>query len=194
MIMGMDENAEVVPGNSISGIKSRRRGIVVWFTGLPASGKSTMASRVGCRLRENGYAVRVLDGDDIRRGLCRDLGYGPDDRKENLRRVAEVCRLFVDCGVTVLASFIAPTRQLRRMLREIIGPDLAFAFCDCPGEICEERDPKGHYARARKGEMPGFTGVSAPYEPPRSPEIHLFTGRDDIEKCVEQILSFIEDR
>ncbi len=167
-------------------------GPVLWFTGQPAAGKSTMVVRVGERLRERGSALRILDGDDIRQGLCRDLGYSPEDRRENMRRVAEVCRLFSDCGVMVLASFIAPTVTMRRSLRDIIGPALKFVFCDCPPDICEARDPKGNYARARRGEIPEFTGVSSPYEPPRSPDLRLFTGRDDIEACVAGVVDFIE--
>jgi len=151
-----------------------------------------MAAKTGELLRDKDIPVRVLDGDHIRRGLCSDLGYSEADRRENMRRVAEVCRLFVDSGVIVLAAFIAPSVEMRKMLKEIIGPDLFFVFCDCPPAECERRDPKGHYAKARRGEISSFTGVSAPYIPPVDPHLYLFTGRDDIEACLARVMAFID--
>jgi adenylylsulfate kinase len=171
------------------------RGAVLWFTGLSASGKSTLAALTEERLWRLGHATFMLDGDNVRHGLNRDLGFSPEDRDENIRRVGEVARLFCEAGTFVTASFISPYRELRntirgRMTRE---DDFIEVFVDCPVEVCEERDPKGLYARARAGEIEDFTGISAPYEEPESPEIHVHTDREDPRGSVERIMTWLEE-
>ncbi len=160
----------------------------VWFTGLSGSGKSTLAFAVEEALIERGVAAYVLDGDNIRFGLNRDLGFAPEDRTENIRRIGEVCRLFQDAGLIVLTAFVSPYRADRDAVRAL-HPDGAFCevFVDTPLEVCEARDVKGLYAKARAGEIPEFTGISAPYEPPEEPEIRVDTSRP-LETCVADIL------
>src|SRR5207248_1498715 len=149
---------------------------VVWFTGLSGSGKSTIANIVEKKLHALGRHTYLLDGDNVRHGLNRDLGFTEADRVENIRRVAEVAKLMVDAGLVVLVSFISPFRAERRMARELFAPgEFVEVFVDAPLAVCEERDPKGLYAKARRGELKNFTGIDSPYEPPESPEIHLRT-------------------
>ncbi len=171
------------------------RGAVLWFTGLSASGKSTLAALTEERLWRLGHATFMLDGDNVRHGLNRDLGFSPEDRDENIRRVGEVARLFCEAGTFVTASFISPYRELRdtirgRMSRE---DDFVEVFVDCPVEVCEERDPKGLYAKARAGEIEDFTGISAPYEEPESPEIQVHTDREDPRDSVDRIMGWLEE-
>lgn len=164
----------------------------VWFTGLSGSGKSTLAYAVEEALVARGVAAYVLDGDNVRFGLNRDLGFAPEDRTENIRRVGEVCRLFHDAGLVVLSSFISPYRSDRQQVREL-HPEGGFVevHLDTPLEVCESRDVKGLYARARSGEIPDFSGVSAPYEPPEDPEVRLDTGQLSIEAGVAAILEHL---
>ena len=171
------------------------RGAVIWFTGLSASGKSTLAAMTEERLHQMGLATFMLDGDNVRHGLNRDLGFSPEDRNENIRRVGEVARLFAQAGTFVTASFISPYRELRdeirgRMTRE---DDFVEVFVDCPLEVCEERDPKGLYAKARAGEIEDFTGISAPYEEPEDPEIRVHTDRESPAESVDRILAFLRE-
>lgn len=163
-------------------------GCTVWFTGLSGSGKSTLAFAVERALIERGVAAYVLDGDNIRFGLNRDLGFGPEDRTENIRRIGEVCRLFQDAGVVVLTAFISPYAADRDRVRGL-HPDGRFieVFVDTPLELCERRDVKGLYAKARAGEIQEFSGISAPYEPPKNPEIRIDTTRP-LEACVQEIV------
>ncbi len=165
----------------------------VWFTGLSGSGKSTLAFAVERSLNERGVACYVLDGDNIRFGLNRDLGFSPEDRTENIRRIGEVCRLFHDAGIVVLTAFISPYRADRDAVREL-HPEGGFheVFVDTPLEVCEARDVKGLYARARDGEIPEFSGVSAPYEAPASPEVRIDTTDRALEDCVAQVLDHLE--
>lgn len=160
----------------------------VWFTGLSGSGKSTLAFAVEEALVARGVATYVLDGDNIRFGLNRDLGFAPEDRTENIRRIGEVCRLFQDAGLIVLTAFVSPYRADRDAVRAL-HPEGAFAevFVDTPIEVCEQRDVKGLYAKARAGEIPEFTGISAPYEAPERPEIRVDTSRP-LDVCVAEIL------
>lgn len=161
----------------------------VWFTGLSGSGKSTLAFAVEEALIAKGVATYVLDGDNVRFGLNRDLGFSPEDRTENIRRIGEVCRLFQDAGLVVLTAFISPYRADREQVREL-HPEGLFAevFVDTPLEVCEQRDVKGLYAKARAGEIPEFSGISAPYEPPLDPEIVVDTSQP-IDSCVATIIA-----
>lgn len=171
------------------------RGFVLWFTGLSASGKTTLAALTEERLHRAGHATFMLDGDNVRHGLNRDLGFSPEDRDENIRRVGEVARLFAEAGVVVTTSFISPYREVRRAIRERMSRDDDFVeiFVDCPLEVCEERDPKGLYARARAGEIDNFTGIDAPYEEPEAPEITVETHRLEPEECVDRILAYLRE-
>ena len=177
--------------------KSRgHRGAVLWFTGLSGAGKSTLASRLEERLYEEGYSTYILDGDNVRHGLNRDLGFSPEDRTENIRRVGEVARLFADAGVLVATAFISPYREDRDQVRSIMERELDFVeiFVSCPVEVCEERDPKGLYRKARAGEIRNFTGIDAPYEEPESPELVIPTDTLDPDESVDRILAWLEER
>lgn len=166
-----------------------QRGCVVWFTGLSGSGKSTVSRRVEQLLLERGVFAYGLDGDNMRFGLNSDLGFSPQDRTENIRRISEVAKLMADATVVVLTAFISPYRAGRDACRAIL-PDGVFleVFVDTPLEICEARDPKGLYKKARAGEIRGFTGIDAPYEPPLDPEIHLLSGEWDVDRCAQVVV------
>ncbi len=169
------------------------KGVVLWFTGLPSSGKSTLAHQAERSLFDRGCNAYVLDGDNIRHRLNKDLSFTPGDRKENIRRIGEVANLFADAGVIVISAFISPYREDRAQARALNDPGRFFeVYCKCSLETCEERDPKGLYRRARKGEVGDFTGVSAPYEEPETPEIVVETDRHSLDECVDQILDFLE--
>ena len=171
------------------------RAFTIWFTGLSGSGKSTLANALEKRLWERGVRAYVLDGDNVRHGLNQDLGFSPEDRTENIRRVGEVAKLFTDAGVVSLTAFISPYRKDRDRVRSIMAEgDFIEVFVDCNLEECERRDPKGLYKRARAGEIKEFTGISAPYEPPLNPEIVVNTGKADVETCVLQVLSYLEEK
>jgi len=171
-----------------------QRGAVAWFTGLSGSGKSTVAHALQEQLHAEGRLVYVLDGDNVRHGLCADLGFGPGDRSENIRRVAHVAALFADAGVLVLTSFISPYRADRQLVREVVGVDFLEIYVDAPLTVCEQRDPKGLYRKARAGEIPEFTGISAPYEEPISPEIHLRTADLTLPQCVAAVHAQLTSR
>lgn len=171
-----------------------QRGAVLWFTGLSGSGKSTIATTLERKLNEAGVLTYLLDGDNIRTGLCSDLGFSAEDRKENIRRISQVSRLFWDANVMTLVSFISPFRGERDEARKLIGNDFIEVFVDTSLEVCEGRDPKGLYAKARKGEIPQFTGISSPYEPPTKPDVHVKTGEMDVNACVEAILDHLRDK
>jgi len=167
----------------------RQRPCCIWFTGMPASGKSTIANLLEKRLHAQGRHTYLLDGDNIRHGLSRDLGFTDADRVENIRRVAEVARLMVDAGLIVLVSFISPFRAERRMARALFEPgEFIEVFVDAPLEECERRDPKGLYAKAPRGELRNFTGIDSPYEPPEAPEVHVRTGDMDAAACAQRII------
>jgi adenylyl-sulfate kinase len=166
---------------------------VVWLTGLSAAGKSTIARAVEDALSARLVQVYGLDGDELRRGLCRDLGFSPRDRAENLRRAGAVAALFADAGMVVVASFISPYRRERESARTVAAPaPFVEVFVDCPLEECARRDPKGLYARARAGELADLTGVSAPYEMPEAPDIHLRTDQTPVSVSVAQIVGHLE--
>lgn len=170
-----------------------QRGAVLWFTGLSAAGKTTLATAVEERLHREGYATYMLDGDNVRHGLNRDLGFSAQDRDENIRRVGEVAKLFVDAGTIVLTAFISPYRKTRAEIRELMERegDYIEVFVKCPLEVCEERDPKGLYERARAGEIANFTGIDDPYEEPEEPEVVVETHRHDVERCVREVMGYL---
>jgi len=164
----------------------------VWFTGLSGSGKSTMAFAVEQALIDRGVAAYVLDGDNIRFGLNRDLGFAPEDRTENIRRIGEVCRLFQDAGLVVLTAFVSPYTADREAVRALhAASSFVEVFVDTPLEVCEARDVKGLYAKARAGEIPEFTGISAPYEPPPSPELRIDTTKP-LADCVAEVVDYLD--
>ncbi len=173
--------------------KNKHRGGLFWFTGLSGAGKSTLAHAVEEQLFQNGFNTYVLDGDNVRHGLCADLGFSDDDRKENIRRIGHMSNLFVQAGVIVLTAFISPFRIDRQNARKIAGSDFHEIYCDCSLDVCEERDVKGLYKKARAGEIPFFTGIDSPYEVPENPELITKTdsGLDD---SIEQVFTYIMDK
>lgn len=167
---------------------------VIWFTGLSAAGKSTLANVLSKELHIMQIKNYVLDGDNIRHGLNKNLGFSHDDRKENIRRIGEVAKLFVDAGLIAMAAFISPYREHRSNVRRLLGNgQFIEVFVKCPVSECERRDPKGIYKRARAGEIKEFTGVSAPYEEPENPEIILKTDEMSLEKCIKTILNYLRE-
>jgi len=170
------------------------RGAVLWFTGLSGAGKSTLAHAVEERLHDMGAHTFVIDGDNVRHGLCADLGFSDSDRVENIRRVTELAGLFVQAGMLTLTAFISPFRADRAQARKLLGDDFIEIHCDTPLAVCEERDVKGLYKRARAGEIPAFTGISSPYEAPLQAEIVVQTAKQSIEACVDQIINWLVTR
>ncbi len=169
-----------------------QQGLMVWFTGLSGSGKSTIAMGVERELHKRGILCRILDGDNIRAGINSNLGFSAEDRKENIRRIAEIGKLFVQTGVVTLACFVSPTNDIRRLAREIIGEeDFREVFVSTPLEVCEQRDVKGLYAKARKGEVKAFTGISAPFEAPAHPNLTLDTSQMTLKEEVEAVIELI---
>ena len=169
-----------------------QRGIMIWMTGLSGSGKSTVAIGVERELHKRGILCRILDGDNIRAGINSNLGFSEEDRRENIRRTAEIGKLFVDTGIVTIACFVSPTLELRQMAREIIGAkDFREVYIATPLEECERRDVKGLYARARRGEVKDFTGISAPFEAPTAPDLSLDTSRMTLEEEVKAVVGLI---
>lgn len=169
-----------------------QRGVMLWFTGLSGSGKSTLAVALERELHRRGLLCRLLDGDNIRSGINANLGFSAADRLENIRRIAEVAKLFVDTGVITLAAFISPTEEMRQLARRIIGPDdFKEIYVSTPLEVCEARDVKGLYAKARRGEVQHFTGISAPFEAPADPALTLDTSQLSVEQGVERLLRLL---
>ena len=169
-----------------------QRGLMVWFTGLSGSGKSTIAIALERELQKRGLLCRILDGDNIRSGINNNLGFSPEDRVENIRRIAEVGRLFVDTGIITIAAFISPNNELREMASRIIGKDdFVEVYVSTPIEECERRDVKGLYAKARRGEIKEFTGISAPFEAPEHPALSLDTSKLSLEESVNRLLELI---
>lgn len=169
-----------------------QKGVMLWFTGLSGSGKSTVAIALERELQKRGLLCRILDGDNIRTGINANLGFSADDRRENIRRVAEVAKLFVDTGIITIAAFVSPTEDLRNLAQHIIGKDdFKEIFISTPIEECERRDVKGLYARARRGEVKNFTGISAPFEVPQHPALSLDTSKLSLEESVAQLLQLL---
>ena len=170
----------------------KQRGIMIWFTGLSGSGKSTVAIALERELHQRGLLCRILDGDNIRSGINNNLGFSATDRVENIRRIAEIGKLFVDTGIITIAAFISPNNDLRKMASDIIGKDdFKEVYISTPLEECEKRDVKGLYAKARKGEIKNFTGISAPFEAPENPAISLDTSKLSLKESVDQLLDMI---
>lgn len=189
------ENITWSPGKVTHAEREQRMGhsgCVVWFTGLSGSGKSTLATELERELFKRGKNAYVLDGDNVRHGLCSDLGFSPDDRKENIRRIGEVSKLFADAGMICITAFISPYRSDRELARNIV-PEGRFieVYLDTPLTVCEKRDPKGLYVKARTGKIKDFTGISAPYEAPFHPELELNTEQCSVSECVATILKRI---
>ncbi len=173
----------------------KQKGVLLWFTGLSASGKSTVANEVTYRLHKMGHLTYVLDGDNIRHGLNKNLGFSPEDRAENIRRISEVGNLFVDAGVVTTTAFISPYRKDRDFCRQLVGEGKFIeVFVKASVEICEQRDPKGLYKKARAGEIKGFTGIDAPYEEPLNAELVLDADTMTIEQEVEAVLDYLKEK
>jgi adenylylsulfate kinase len=169
------------------------RSAILWFTGLSGAGKSTLANAVNSALFEQGLACYVLDGDNVRHGLCSDLGLSDGDREENIRRIGEVAKLFLDAGVVVLTAFVSPFRADRKRARALVDAgDFIEIHCAADLNVCEERDTKGLYAKARSGEIKEFTGISSPYEEPEQPELRIDTGHQSLDDCVSQVLAHLQ--
>nr|WP_132282935.1 adenylyl-sulfate kinase [Natranaerovirga hydrolytica] len=165
-----------------------QKGILLWFTGLSGSGKSTIASALEQKLWALGKHTYLLDGDNIRHGLNGDLGFSDEDRKENIRRIKEVAKLFVDAGTITIASFIAPFKEDRASVRKVLGQNFIEVFIDCPLEVCQQRDPKGLYKKVEMGEIKNFTGIDSPYEKPDQPEIIIQSNQLSVEESVDTII------
>ena len=173
----------------------KQKGIMIWFTGLSGSGKSTLAIALEGELYKQGILCRILDGDNIRSGINNNLGFSEADRTENIRRIAEVYKLFVDCGIVTIAAFISPTHAIRRMASEIIGEDdFLEVYVSTPIEECERRDVKGLYAKARRGEIKEFTGISSPFEAPEHPFISIDTSRQSLADSVKILLEAVSPK
>ena len=172
-----------------------QKGCVLWFTGLPSSGKSTLANEVAHLLHQRGHLTYVLDGDNIRHGLNKDLGFSPEDREENIRRIGEVAKLFADAGVIALTAFVSPYRKDRNRARSLLEDGRFIeVYVNCPVQVCESRDPKGLYKKAKAGEIPQFTGISAPYEPPENPEIEVRTDEMSVSEAAQVVIRYLENQ
>lgn len=169
--------------------QNKHKSVIVWFTGLSGSGKSTIAHTLEEKLHKMGCHTFVLDGDNVRHGLCGDLAFTDQDRVENIRRVGEVAKLFMEAGMIVLTAFISPFKNDRETVRSMVGEnDFIEVYCDSAIEVCESRDIKGLYKKARAGEIKDFTGISSPYEEPKTPELIVHSGMDSLEDCVQKVL------
>ncbi|SMF36725.1 adenylylsulfate kinase [Alteromonadaceae bacterium Bs31] len=170
----------------------KQKPCLIWFTGLSGSGKSTIANALDHELYRRGQHTYLLDGDNVRHGLNKDLGFSDSDREENIRRIGEASRLFVDAGLIVLSAFISPFRSDRQIARDLL-PDGEFieVFMATPLDVCEQRDPKGLYKKARSGQIKYFTGIDSPYEQPESPEVTINTAENSVEQCVAQIINYL---
>ncbi len=191
-----DENIHPIFGDILQRADKERllgqKGVAIWLTGLSGSGKSTIAKHIEKKLHESGYFVKLLDGDNMRFGINKNLGFSEEDRLENIRRVAEITKLFVETGVITINSFISPTEDIRNLAKSIIGEhDFYEVFINCPLEVCEQRDVKGLYKKARAGEIKNFTGIDSAFEIPVSPAIVIKTNEQRIEESVVQLYNFI---
>jgi adenylylsulfate kinase len=170
----------------------KQHGIVLWMTGLSGSGKTTLAIGLEKYLYDKGHLSYVLDGDNVRAGINSDLGFSEKDRNENIRRIAEISKLVVNCGIITINSFVSPSDELRQMAKNIIGEkDFYLVYVNTPVEVCEKRDTKGLYAKARKGEIKNFTGISAPFDAPKNPDLEIDTHNRTYEQCLQQLVEFV---
>ncbi len=170
----------------------KQRSKAIWLTGLSGAGKTTLGATLEKELFKRGYLTQVLDGDNIRSGINKNLKFTEEDRKENIRRIAEVNKLFINCGIITINCFISPTEEIRNMAREIIGEEnFIEVYVNAPLEVCEERDTKGLYAKARRGEIKNFTGIDSPFEPPKNPDIEIRTDLMTVEEAVKKLLDFV---
>jgi len=196
----MEKNNFIIPYKGRLTKKDRQKlkghkSVILWFTGLSGSGKSTIAHALEEKLYQRGIHTYILDGDNIRKGLNKDLGFSPEDRKENIRRLGEVAKLFVDAGLIVMVAAISPYKSDRNFVRNLVEPgEFVEIYVKCPLEICEARDPKGLYKKARQGIIKNFTGINAPYEEPENPEIVIESDKESIEEAVNKILRFLEEK
>lgn len=171
------------------------KAVILWFTGLSGAGKSTLAHAVEEYLHQMGCGTFVFDGDNVRHGLCADLGFSNEDRKENIRRIGEMSKLFIEAGVMALTAFISPFRADRQKVRNLVAEgDFIEIYCRCSLEVCEERDVKGLYQKARAGEIKEFTGISSPYEEPEAPELVVDTGEKSLDECVNDVVTLLRER
>ena len=171
------------------------KSVILWFTGLSGAGKSTLAHAVEEELHQRACRTFVLDGDNVRHGLCSDLGFNDEDRKENIRRIGEMAKLMLESGVIVLSAFISPFRDDRRAVRKLFPHgEFIEVYCDCALEVCESRDPKGIYQKARKGEIAHFTGISSPYEIPENPEMTIKTDTETLNESVQRVINYLQSR
>ena len=171
------------------------RSVILWFTGLSGSGKSTLAHAVEETLYQQKCRTYVLDGDNVRHSLCGDLGFSDDERKENIRRIGNVAKLFLEAGTIILTAFISPFREDRETVRNLVlHDDFLEIYCNAPLEVCEQRDTKGMYKKAREGLIKNFTGISSPYEIPNDPELTVNTGEDSLEECTSQVMGLLKER
>jgi len=174
---------------------NNHKSVILWFTGLSGSGKSTLAHAIEDTLFAKGIRTYVLDGDNVRRGLCQDLGFSDADRTENIRRVGEISRLLMDAGVLTLTAFISPFSKDRQLVRDLHNKDeFIEIYCNSPLVVCEQRDVKGMYRKARAGEIAAFTGISSPYEAPEKPEIELDTANQTVQDCVNKVVLYLEEQ
>ena len=174
---------------------NKHRSVIIWFTGLSGSGKSTLAHAVEEELHQDGCRTFVFDGDNVRHGLCANLSFSEEDRHENIRRIGEMSKLFIEAGVIALTAFISPFRVDRERVRALVSEnDFIEIYCNSPLEVCEERDVKGLYKKARKGEIKNYTGISSPYEEPEHPDLVLDTANETVETNVEKVLELLEER
>lgn len=173
----------------------KQKPVIVWLTGLSGSGKSTIADGLEQLLFEKGFKTYLLDGDNIRHGLNKNIDFSEEGRKENIRRIGEVAKLFLDAGIIVITAFISPFQEDRNTVRGLVSDgEFVEVFVDCPLEVCEQRDVKGLYAKARRGEIPNFTGISSPFEAPEKPEVQVHSDKSTIDECIDKIYSVIKDK
>jgi len=197
----MNEKSEYVVWHQATVTRERReklnghKSFVLWFTGLSGSGKSTVAHAVEEQLHQKGCRTFVFDGDNVRHGLCSDLGFGEEDRKENIRRIGEMTHLFVQAGGIAMTAFISPFRSERNRVRDLFEPgEFIEIYCDCSLETCEARDVKGLYAKARAGLIPNYTGISSPYEAPESAEITVNTDKETLDESIDKVLDYLRQQ
>jgi adenylylsulfate kinase len=189
----LTQNFNIKQNNRIDLLKQKP--LLIWFTGLSGSGKSTMANLLERQLNSKGFKTYILDGDNIRGGLCKDLNFSGEDRTENIRRIGEVSKLFLDCGIIVLCAFVSPFAEDRQLVKNLVGPEMFIEiFVDCPIEICEQRDVKGLYKKARQGTIKNFTGIDSPFEVPQNPDIILKTAIDSPDILVNNLLAIVTSK